>query len=494
VRIGGGQALTSLRLAAAALLACSLIPASMPSIALSSPSRPTTDALGVAGSLADGGVTAVESPRIAPGVDIVLPPSADKNPDGWEKPPLIAQLIPEGPGYIYFRFGAGPGPWQRCFGPIIIPDGKQTLSAVLVAPDGVAGPVSTITARSDIHELPYAPASTPDVSEAIYSGSPMVAGQVSVTVTVGRQLGTLVRRLGGQDRYDTSTIISAAEPSHSHTVIIATGEKFPDALTASGLAGCLDAPVLLVTRDHIPPKTATEIKRLRARSAIICGGAPSVSNQVAAHLRAMGLSVSRLAGKTRYETAIVVAQRIQQLTRRHDRVFLARGTVFSDALVISPLAYSTKSPILLSTSTKLYDNTAKQLTTAHYSYATIIGDGLNATVEGGVRNRVPSVDRWAGVNAADTSVNVAAASVQSGGETWGYVGLARGDIFPDALCGGVLAGEQRGVILLTPPKSLDPSVSNALTAHAADVRRCEIYGSPAAISPTVYNQISAIFH
>jgi putative cell wall-binding protein len=497
VRTGGAKALSVLRLAAAALLACSLVPATLASTALSSPSRPAVDVLGVSGALPDGGVSAPDIPGSPPGVDIVLPPTADKTPDGWEKPPVIAQLIPEGPGTIYYRFGAGPGTWQQCSGPVVIPAGKQTLSAVLVAPDGMAGPVSTVTARSDVHVLSDVLADTTVIgngSTVVYSGSSTVAGTVNVSVSVGRQLGTLVRRLGGQDRYDTSTIISAAEPSHSKTVIIATGEKFPDALTASGLAGCLDAPVLLVSKDHIPPTTSLEIKRLGAKRAVICGGTPSVSNNVVARLRSMGLSVSRLAGKTRYETAVAVAKRIQQLTGKHSRVFLARGTVFTDALVIAPLAYSTRSPILLSTSTTLYPNTAKQLTSAHYSYATLIGGGLGARVESSVRGRVPSVDRWSGTDACDTSVNVAASSVSHGGQTWGYVGIARGDIFADALCGGVLAGTEHGVILLTPPTSLDPSVSNALQAHAADVRRCEIYGSPAAINNDVYNQITAIFH
>lgn len=88
----------------------------------------------------------------------------------------------------------------------------------------------------------------------------------------------------------------------------------------------------------------------------------------------------------------------------------------------------------------------------------------------------------------------AAISVQSGLLSWEYVGVARADIFPEALCGGSLAGKQGGVILLTPSKTLDPAVANAMAAHTADVKRCEIYGGTNAISAGVFDEIRTIFH
>jgi putative cell wall-binding protein len=429
-----------------------------------------------------------------PSVSIELPPSADQSPDGWDKPPLIAQLIPQGPGIILYRFGAAPGPWQRCWGPVVIPPGKQIMSVVLIAPDGTPGNVTTMIARSDIHAEPLASAAATSVSQATYTGTPSTSGVVSVSVLVGRQLGTIVRRLGGSDRYDTSAIISSSVPTHGNTVIIATGEKFPDALTASGLAGCLDAPVLLVARSSIPPKTSAEIRRLNAHHAIICGGTPSVSSGVETSLRRMGLSVERLAGSTRYETAVAVSQRIQKLSGSHDHVYIARGDQFADALIVSPLAYTMHSPILLSETPRLRDSTAARLIAAHYRSATIIGSGLSSRAEQGIRHRIVSVDRCAGAGPSDTSVQVAAEAVLGGALSWKYIGVARSDIFPDALCGGALAGEQGGVILLTPSTTLDSSVANALTAHTADVKRCEIYGGTNAISAAVFDQIRAIFH
>jgi putative cell wall-binding protein len=424
-----------------------------------------------------------------PSVSIQLPTTT--SPGEWDQPPLIAQLIPQGPGVMWYRFGAGPGPWQPLLGPVVIPPGKQLLSAVLVAPDGGSGPVTTLVARSDIHAS--LAATSPDSRTVDYSGETSATGMVTVSVLVARQLGTVVRRIGGATRYGTGAAISASVAGRRSTVIIATGENFPDALTASGLAGCLDAPVLLVRKSRIPPETASEIRRLRAKRAIICGGTPAVSDAVAKKLRGMGLSVERLAGKTRYETAVAVSKRIQKLNGGTGRVFIARGTVFSDALIVAPLAYATRAPILLSGSGTLYPSTAYRLTAARYSSATLIGGGLSSRVESGVRERVRSVGRWAGANQYDTAVQVAANSALEGSLSWGYVGIARGDIFPDALCGGALCGKKAGVILLTPSKSLYPGVANALQAHMSDVARCEIYGSDKAVAAAVFNQINAIF-
>lgn len=457
-----------MRLICAALVMCALIPAHA-----FAESQPSTGA------------------SMMPSVSIQLPTGTAADPEGWNQPPLIAQLIPEGPGVMWYRFGAGPGPWQPLLGPVIIPPGKQLLSAVLVAPNGVPGPVTALVARSDIHATPFA--TSPDRRTVDYSAETTATGTVTVSVLVARQLGTVVRRIGGATRYGTGAAISASVAGRRGTVIIATGEKFPDALTASGLAGCLDAPVLLVHKTSIPKETSSEIRRLRAKRAVIIGGTPAVSNTVAKKLRGMGLSVERLSGKTRYETAVAVSKRIQKLTGKTNRVFIARGTVFSDALIVAPLAYATRAPILLSGSGTLYPSTAYRLTAGRYSSATLIGGGLSSRVESGVRQRVKSVGRWAGANQYDTAVQVAANSALEGSLSWGYVGIARGDIFPDALCGGALCGKKAGVILLTPPKSLYPAVSNALRAHMSDVARCEIYGSDKAVSATVYNQINAIF-
>lgn len=431
-----------------------------------------------------------------PSVSIEIPHTVLTNPDAWSKPPVIAQLIAQGPGIVWYRFGAGPGPWQRSYGYVAVPEGKQIMSAVLIAPDGTAGPVSQVVTRSDIHANVLSKTSPSTVSNTSYVGGPQVAGSVTVNVIVGRgQLGTVVGRLQGTNRYGTGAAIASSAFASANTVILATGEKFPDALTASGLAGAMNAPVLLLHRTSVPGETKNEIRRLRAKHAIICGGTAAVDNYTAGQLRGLGLSVERLAGKTRYETAVAVSKRIQTLTGKSSRVFIVRGDRFPDALIVSPLAYATHSPILLTTTGKLWPTTAARISAAHYTSAVIVGGSMASATRGSITKRIGAAPEvWSGNGTCDTAVQVAAREVLDGALSWKYVGIARSDIFPDALCGGAIAGKQGGVILLTPSKKLDAGVANALAAHTADVARCEVFGSSVAVANSVMTQIQTIFH
>lgn len=437
---------------------------------------------------------------VGPSARIVFLSPPPLGADGYSTVPVRAVIVPSSAGETYYRFGAGPGGWRRCNGVVAVPSGKQVLSAVAVSPSGIAGPVARRTVRSDYRLRPTigiaALISSSGPTRALFTGSTAVDGS-AVTVAVDIRSphgGAAMRRLGGKDRYGTAAILSASTFDRAPTVIIATGEKFPDALTASGLAGCLSAPVLLVHRATIPPRTVSELRRLHTKRLIIIGGPNAVTNGVASKFRKLGFSVERLYGPTRYETAIAVSQRIQKLTKRHDRVFVARGDKFPDALLISPLAYWTRSPILLTTPGALNPTVAKRLAQAKYQSAVIVGNVGHRPVTS-IQARVPAVTLWGGRNPYDTSVQVSANEVLDGsGVSWGYIGVARGDIFPDALCGGAVAGSHHGVILLTPPTSLYPEVADTLTAHAGDVSTCEVYGGVSAVSAGVYNRIYAILH
>jgi putative cell wall-binding protein len=474
VRDRGRYRASAPRLLAASLLCCALLlplPAS-------------------ASSAATGGASRL------PSVSIEIPRDAASDAAQWTTPPLIAQLVAQGPGTVWYRFGAGPGPWERSYGYVVIPDGKQTLSAILVAPGGAAGPINQVVTRTDYraNEATAVPGLATS-SQVSYTGTGEVAGTVSVRVVIGPpHLGVLVRRLAGDNRYGTSAVVSASAFTSAPTVILATGEKFPDALTASGLAGAMNAPVLLMYRSAIPAETRAELLRLGAKRAIICGGTPAIDKGAERQLRAMGISTERLAGKSRYETAIAVSKRIQKLTGSVGRVFIVRGDTFPDALIISPLAYKTRSAILLTPTDELRRSTALRLSSAKYRSAIIVGGSISSRAQSGIRGRIGSVDVWAGNGPYDTAVQVAAREVLSGELSWKYVGIARGDIFPDALCGGAVAGKHGGVILLTPSDALAPEVANALSAHTADVELCDIYGSNVAVGDGVKTQIETLFH
>ena len=63
-------------------------------------------------------------------------------------------------------------------------------------------------------------------------------------------------RFAGNDRYDTAAKIATGTYAASDTVVIASGETYPDALAGAYAAGLASVPVLLVTRDDVPTSTA----------------------------------------------------------------------------------------------------------------------------------------------------------------------------------------------------------------------------------------------
>ena len=90
---------------------------------------------------------------------------------------------------------------------------------------------------------------------------------------------------------------------------IATGENFPDAVTAGAAGGSAAGPVLLVRQNSIPGPTLDELNRLQPATIVIVGGTAVISQTVEEQLKALsfGPLVSRNGGVDRYETAALLS-------------------------------------------------------------------------------------------------------------------------------------------------------------------------------------------
>ncbi len=88
------------------------------------------------------------------------------------------------------------------------------------------------------------------------------AGNIEVAHSVPFVIYTEIVRRGGRDRYAVAVDASRANFDSSDEVILATGWTYADALSASGLAGCLEAPILVTLQDRLPANVEAEIVRL----------------------------------------------------------------------------------------------------------------------------------------------------------------------------------------------------------------------------------------
>ena len=191
---------------------------------------------------------------------------------------------------------------------------------------------------------------------------PSVSGQVTATMTADTESESLTvtvgafitrkappARVSGIDRLSTALKVAnqVYPPGGARNVIIATGWDYPDALSASALAGVKDGPVLLVNRTSATSEVLQAIRDLKATHAYVIGGRSVVADQVVAEIDALsGVSVTRIAGANRAATARDVALRVQGV-RPANTVFLATGWNFPDALAASSLAANQGWPILL---------------------------------------------------------------------------------------------------------------------------------------------------
>ena len=95
-----------------------------------------------------------------------------------------------------------------------------------------------------------------------------------------RDRAKAVKRIGGEDRYETSAKLAAESYPESKLGVYATGEDFPDALIAGNYAGTKEAPVLLVKRDTLPEPIEKYTKESKIKKATIIGGVNAVSDKV----------------------------------------------------------------------------------------------------------------------------------------------------------------------------------------------------------------------
>ena len=77
-----------------------------------------------------------------------------------------------------------------------------------------------------------------------------------------------VSRISENDRYITSLEVSRTGFRKSDYAIIASGENYPDALVGGVLAGKLDAPLLVTSRDVVSDELLYELKRLDVKKFI----------------------------------------------------------------------------------------------------------------------------------------------------------------------------------------------------------------------------------
>ncbi|MGX7595077.1 cell wall-binding repeat-containing protein [Planococcus plakortidis] len=281
-----------------------------------------------------------------------------------------------------------------------------------------------------------------------------------------------VYRIEGQDRYNTAIEISQNAWTTSNTVILTTGEDFPDALTGGPLAYKEKAPILLTRSKSLTKGTQEEITRLKAKKVIILGSEMAVSGEIESLLKSKGLNVERLGGANRYETASIIAARLSS-----QKVVIGYGRNFPDILSVSSYAAKNGIPILLTKEDKIPAETKAALKGKNQTLVI----GSTGVVGDEVFRALPKPVRYGGANRYETSK-----AIISGlpvGNTNAFI--ATGKNFPDALTGSVLAAQYDAPIMLVEPNEIPNVYHDILFSYSAFT----ILGSTGVVSSKIEEQL-----
>lgn len=288
-----------------------------------------------------------------------------------------------------------------------------------------------------------------------FLGALFVLVSLPLFATEALALQVNVQRVAGDTRYDTMSelISNVGGWSASDKVILASGANYPDALSASALAGAYDAPIILTDPTELSSKAAATIKQLGPSTIYVVGGPSAVSDEVLqAANNICGSNTIRLYGSTRYETSLEI---LRQCNSSSDTVIVATGANYADSLSISPFAYVTKSPIVLcDPNGGLTQEAIEAVRAGGFSRAILVGG--NAAVPDVVISQLNNANiatdgirRLSGATRYETSTQITAFEIsETSLFTADPLGFATGSNYADALAMGPCMGRINSPLLL----------------------------------------------
>ena len=288
---------------------------------------------------------------------------------------------------------------------------------------------------------------------------------------------TAITRVDGTDAWSTYAAIAGAvvgQTGATHGLLVEGANDdpqrgWPDALAASAWAARLGVPIFLSTTDALPDATRDAIADLGITSLTIVGGTAAVSDAIAADADALVTgAVDRVAGGSRYDTAIEVAREQLDEAGYTQSVWIASGRGWPDALVAGPAAAASGGVLLLSDPTSMrhsrqtasfIDGQRGFAQTAHLVGGTAVlseevaesvqtGDipGDPETTDPAPTDTGTTIDMPPPVPARNTAPPVSAAVPWSDPATWGGQLPRAGDI--------VTIPRDQAVLLDVPPPTL----------------------------------------
>ncbi len=315
-------------------------------------------------------------------------------------------------------------------------------------------------------------------------------------------------RLGGASRYETAVEVAEHNWNTIETVVIASGQSFPDALVAAPLAAALDAPILLARKDGLEGEAFDYLLRRKPQpvKAYIIGGEAVMGAEVVDDLERLLIPASgivRLGGADRFETSVLVANELESvLGTAATAAVVATGRVpgnpdsWPDALAAAPIAGrfgqdGNPAPLLLVQRDEVPASVSAWFDGR--TIATTLVAGGESAVGAATASSLPNVRRVAGRDRYETSALLASEMESITGFDVTEVTVATGTKFPDALVVAPAGARERVPTLLVRPSGIAGSPAESwLRARATNLMRVYVAGSTGVLPASLDAEIEAI--
>lgn len=290
----------------------------------------------------------------------------------------------------------------------------------------------------------------------------------------------VAERIYGSTRYETSYNLFNKGWDTSDTVILASGVDYPDALTATPLAGKYNAPILLsrnTTLDSQPELKSTLINK-GVKNVIIVGGQTAIPQVIQNQISALGINVRRIGGSDRYETSALIAKEVGV---NNGEVALAYGLSFADGLSIASIAAKKQMPILLTRDTSIPNATKDFINSNNINKTYVVGS--TTVISDAVVSQTKGPERLGGANRYETNSMVFNRFKSEINLSSIYI--ASGLSFPDALSASAIAAKGGNFVLLSNIRQSEWTVRNVITEIKPYLNNVYVLGSNVVISDNI---------
>ncbi len=292
----------------------------------------------------------------------------------------------------------------------------------------------------------------------------MIAGMSTSTSLADNQQS--LNRIQGYDRYATSLAINNSISTSGKVAIIASGENYADSLSAQGLVKSTHGKLYLTEGNAASTKLIAQMKKDGIQQVIVVGGPKAISSRVYNILRNNFSSISRISGKSRYETNTQINNEINKKSSPEFYVYV-NGENYADSLSAVNI---------------LKDNNARLVLIPNNGYVESKAYSKDVIVGGLVKGN-KSIPKIAGRDRYETSLK----TLQAIKSTGNHLHVASGRNYADALSlSTILMNKDKQDLLLIDGRT-NLTLAQREAAHKYD--NITVYGGVKSITTSTANQL-----